>query len=151
MQLLRNLIALNSALFDRVRASKRYDEALAYYTAREYQKAFLFMSEAAQFGSLDAMSLLGSMYLLGQGVPEDGRQAEAWLKRAVDGGYEGAVPVLGMAYATGKAGIPVNLNLAREMLTVAAANGDQQSARMLEMMANGEGMFRKQKQGRSRK
>jgi TPR repeat protein len=89
-----------------------------------------------------------ALYLLGQGVPENGAQAKRWLNQAVDGGYEGAVSVLGMAYATGQAGIKIDIPLARQMLTQAARKGDQQSARMLEMMAKGEGMFRNLKKAK---
>ena len=92
-----------------------------------------------------AMSLLGTMYLFGQGMKEDGKQAELWLKKSIDGGYEGSISVLGMAYATGIAGIQIDMTKAREMLTFAADRGDEQSARMLGMMDRGEGMFRKQK------
>ena len=62
------------------------------------------MIEAAELGNVQAMSILGSMYLLGQGVKEDGALAVMWLQKAIDGGYESAISVLGMAYATGKAG-----------------------------------------------
>jgi TPR repeat protein len=40
------------------------------------------------------------------------------------------------------AGIKVDIPNAREMLTFAAAKGDEQSARMLGMMDRGEGMFK---------
>jgi TPR repeat protein len=82
------------------------------------------------------------MYLLGRGVRENGAEAERWLKQAVEGGYEGAISILGMAYATGSAKIRVDIPLARQLLTQAAEKGDQQSARMLEMMAKGQGIFR---------
>lgn len=48
-----------------------------------------------------------------------------------------------MAYATGKAGMVVNLPKATEMLSLAAQKGDEKSARMRQMMRNGEGMFAK--------
>ena len=53
-----------------------------------------------------------------------------------------SISVLGMAYATGKAGIKIDLEKGREMLTYAAEQGDEQSARMLGMIDRGEGMFR---------
>jgi TPR repeat protein len=94
------------------------------------------------------MALLGSVYLLGNGGKEDGCQAVAWLQKAIDGGYEDAVSVLGMAYATGKAGVKVDMQKASAMLQFAADKGDSQSARMLEMMDKGEGMFRSLKKRR---
>jgi TPR repeat protein len=112
LQFIRQLIDLNSALLTKARSATKYDEALALYEAKEYSKAFPVMKEAAELGSLPAMSILGSMYLLGRGAREDGVEAERWLKQAVEGGYEGAISVLGMAYATGSAKIRTDIPLA---------------------------------------
>ncbi len=135
------LINLNSALAGKIRATQPYDEGLAFHRGKEYTKAFPLIREAAELGHDAAMTVYGSMFLLGQGVKEDGKQAEYWLKQAVDAGYEGAIPVLGMAYATGKAGCRRDLELGRKLLTRAAESGDEQSRRMLEMMDKGEGIF----------
>ena len=86
--------------------------------------------------------------MLGRGTREDGVEAERWLRQAVDGGFEGAISVLGMAYATGSAGIRTDIPLARKLLTQAAERGDQQSARMLAMMDKGQGMFRSLRKAR---
>jgi TPR repeat protein len=142
LKFIQQLIDLNTALLAKARSATKYDEALALYEVKEYSKAFPVMKEAAELGSLPAMSILGSMYLLGRGVPENGAEAERWLKQAVEGGDEGAISILGMAYATGSAKIRVDIPLARQLLTQAAEKGDQQSARMLEMMAKGQGIFR---------
>lgn len=99
------------------------------------------MREAAELGNTNAMSLYGSMFLLGQGVPENGKEAEIWLKRAVQNGDKNAVSLLGMAYATGKAGFIRDLKQGRELLSQAADAGDVQSARMLEMMDKKQGIF----------
>ena len=138
-------------MLSKAKAITTYDEALALHSAKDYKAAFPFMTQAAELGSLDAMSLLGSMYLLGQGVREDGALAVHWLQKAVDAGYEGAVSVLGMAFATGKAGVQVNIPKAREMLAACAEKGDEQSARMLAMMDAGEGIFKNLKKSAKRK
>lgn len=148
LTLLDTLAKLNAALAGKVRSITAYDEALALYNSRDYEKALPLMTEAAELGNTQAMSLLGSMYLLGQGVREDGRIAVQWLQRAVEAGYEEAVSVLGMAYATGKAGVRRDLPAARALLEIAASRGDAQSARMLEMMDRGEGMFATPPKGR---
>ena len=137
-----NLINLNAALAHKARAVMAYDEALAYYKVKDYKQALPLMVEASELGNAQAMSILGSMYLMGQGVKEDGRQAVSWLQQSIDAGYEGAISPLGMAYATGKAGVKIDIPKAREMLTYCAEKGDEQSARMLSMMDNGEGMFK---------
>lgn len=148
LQTIKNLLNLNTALLGKARSITAYSEALAYQDAKEHSKALPLMIEAAELGNVQAMSVLGSMYLLGNGVREDGRQAVAWLRKAIDGGFEDAVSILGMAYATGKAGVKVDLPKAREMLQFAADRGDDQSAHMLEMMDKGEGLFRSLKKRR---
>lgn len=47
-----------------------------------------------------------------------------------------------MAYATGKAGVKPNHKLARELLTQAVSEGDEQSAVMLDMTNKKKGMFK---------
>ncbi|UCV04959.1 tetratricopeptide repeat protein [Dechloromonas denitrificans] len=148
LNFIKNLVTLNGALLNKARSITAYTEALAFQEANEHDKALALMIEASELGNVQAMSVLGSMYLLGRGVKEDGRQAVAWLQKAIDGGFEDAISVLGMAYATGKAGIKVDIPKAREMLIFSADRGDEQSARMLGMMDRGEGVFRGQKKSR---
>jgi TPR repeat protein len=146
LQLIKNLLNLNTAIAAKARSITAYSEALAYQEAKEHAKAVPLMIEAAELGNTQAMSVLGSMYLLGNnGVREDGKKAILWLQKAIDGGYDDAISVLGMAYATGKAGVPIDIPKARSMLEYATANGDTQSARMLEMMDKGIGLFGKLK------
>jgi TPR repeat protein len=145
LKFVQNLFNLNSALLQNAQAVTLYDEALALHGAKEYRKAFPLMKEAAELGNSQAQSVLGSMYLLGQGTKENGQEAERWLKQAVEVGFDDAVGLLGMAYATGKAGMKINIPLARELLAKAASKGDAQSAQMLEMIAKGEGRFGKRK------
>jgi TPR repeat protein len=143
LKLIQNLLNLNLALAGKVRSVKAYDEALAFHGAKEFTKAIPLMREAAELGNTNAMSVLGSMLLLGQGVKENGKEAEQWLKRAVDAGNAQAVSVLGMAYAIGKAGCPRDLSRGRVLLAQAAEAGDEQSARMLEMMDKKVGIFKR--------
>ena len=79
LKFIQQLIDLNSELLARARSATKYDEALALYEVKEYSKAFPLMKEAAELGGLPAMSILGSMYLLGRGVRENGTEAERWL------------------------------------------------------------------------
>ena len=142
LKFISNLINFNANLANKARSILAYDEALAFHTAKEYKKALPLMLEASELGNPQAMSLLGSMYLMGYGIKEDGQQASMWLKRAIDAGFEGAISVLGMALATGKAGMRIDMPRAREMLVFCADKGDEQSARMLSMMDRGEGIFK---------
>lgn len=103
------------------------------------------MREAAQLGEKNAMALLGSMYLLGQGTYENGEESLKWLHKAVDAGQTDAIGVLGMAYATGKGKVKRDMKLALEFLNKAAESGDQKSIKMLDMIQKKEGMFRHDK------
>lgn len=143
LKFLHNLFTLNGHLANKVKGQQVYDEALALHGAKEYKKAAPLMRDAAELGNMHAMSVYGSMLLLGQGMKENGKEAEVWLKRAMELGEKNAGSVLGMGYATGKAGITRDLEKGRALLTEAAAAGDTQSARMLEMMDKKQGMFRR--------
>jgi len=129
-------------LQNKSRAIQLYDEALAYYGSKKFRNAFPIMREAAQLGDKNAMALLGSMYLLGQGTFENGEESLKWLHKAVDAGQTDAIGVLGMAYATGKGKVKRDRKLALEYLNQAAQLGDQKSIKMLEMIQKKEGMFR---------
>lgn len=123
-------------------ATQLYDKALSHYKSKKYRNAFPLMKEAALLGEKNAMVLLGSMILLGQGTYENGEESLKWLHMAVDAGQTDAMGVLGMAYATGAGKVKRNKKLALQYLTKAAQLGDQKSIQMLEMMQKKEGMFR---------
>ena len=125
-----------------------YDEAMVFYRAKDFKQALPLMTEASELGNAQAMSILGTMYLMGEGVKEEGLQAIVWLQRSIDAGFVDATSVLGMAYATGKAGVKIDIPKARKMLAYSAENGDKQSARMLSMMDRGDGMFKHLKKNR---
>jgi hypothetical protein len=50
-----------------------YDEALSFYGVKVYKNALPLMIEASELCNHQAMSILGTMSLMGQGVSEDGR------------------------------------------------------------------------------
>ena len=130
-------LALLAALLgctDRVDAL--YRRGLDLYEKKQYDKALPFISEAAEAGNTDGMSVLGAMYLFGRGVQEDGRKAEFWLKRAARSGQIDAQSILGIMYATGQ-GVARNIPEAKEWLTRAARAGDQHAIDMLRRIAGG--------------
>lgn len=144
-KLISKLGAYADSLQNKSRAIQLYDEALAHYSAKKYRNAFPVMREAAQLGDKNAMALLGSMYLLGQGTYENGEESLKWLHKAVDAGQTDAIGVLGMAYATGTGKVKRNMKLALGFLNKAAELGDQKSIKMLDMIQKKEGMFRHDK------
>lgn len=139
------LLAYADSLQNKNKAIQLYDEALAHYSSKKYRNAFPVMREAAQLGEKNAMALLGSMYLFGQGTYENGEESLKWLRKAVDAGQTDAIGVLGMAYATGKGKVKRDMKLALEYLNKAAELGDQKSIKMLDMIQKKEGMFRHDK------
>ena len=56
------------------------------------------LKSAAAAGSVQVQSLLGWMYLRGEGTPSDPRQAAAWLRRAAAKGEVGAQYNLALDY-----------------------------------------------------
>ena len=148
LNFIKNLINLNAALASKARSLMAYDEAMVFYRAKDFKQALPLMTEASELGNAQAMSILGTMYLMGEGVKEEGLQAIVWLQRSIDAGFVDATSVLGMAYATGKAGVKIDIPKARKMLACSAENGDKQSARMLSMMDRGDGMFKHLKKNR---
>ena len=141
-RLLSKLITYAESLQNKNKAVQIYDVALAHYSSKKYRNAFPLMRESAQLGDKNAMAILGSMYLLGQGTYENGEESIKWLHKAVDAGQTDAIGVLGMAYATGVAKVKKDKKLALEFLNKAAELGDQKSVKMLSMMQKKEGMFR---------
>ena len=87
-------------------------------------------------------AVYGSILLLGQGVAENGTEAQRWLEQAVGADKMDAKSLLGMALATGKAGIKRDIRRAIELLTECAANEDAKAVQMLEMIRTGKGMFK---------
>lgn len=138
---IKKLIDKNGKKLDEIRAISAYDEALTFHSSKEYKKSLPKMLEAAVLGNPAAMCLLGSMYLLGQGVKEDGEHAVEWLSKSLDKGYFEAGSILGMAYVTGKAGVIIQREKGSELLKAAADSGDVQAKKMLLAMSKGEGIF----------
>jgi len=99
-----------------------FDQAVTLNETGNYKEAFPVMKTVAEAGNVPAMSLLGSMHLMGRGVPENGSEAERW-QACCGCGYLDAAAVLGMAYATGKAGIKRNGRLAKQLLIRASFFG----------------------------
>jgi TPR repeat protein len=140
---LKKIIDKNGRKLDEFRATSAYDEALNFHNEKDYKKALPKMLEAAVLGHPPAMCLLGSMYLLGQGVKEDGEHAVEWLLKSIDKGYFEASSVLGMAYVTGKAGVKIQRDYGIKLLKDAAESGDTQAQQMLALISKGEGIFAK--------
>lgn len=141
LDFLKTLMTLNVALAGKAKGVTLYNDAMALCEDKRYRDAIPLLIEAAELGNDYAMAQLGAMHMLGQGVPESNREAVKWLEMAVRAGHKSAVGTLGMLFATGKGGVVRDMSRAIPLMKQAAAEGDSQSARMLEMIEKGEGMF----------
>src|SRR5262249_37934261 len=78
---------------------------------------------AAEAGSVDAQTALGTAYYLGRGAPKDYAQAAHWFREAAKGGDVGTQYLLRWMYEAGD-GVAQDLRLARYWYAIAARNGD---------------------------
>ena len=90
------------------------------------------MTEAAEQGHAPARFLLGTMYELGQGVPQSDALPAEWYRKAADQGHAMAQYTLGTMYANGRGGLPQDLTEALRWLRKAHAQGFEQAAEEIE-------------------
>lgn len=109
-------------------ASKSYDDAIWWYR------------KSAKFGNTDAMTNIGRMHSLGEGVKQDFAEALKWYQAAADQGNARAMFELGWAYYAGE-GVIQDLAEAMKRFRQAAAAGDPNAMYNLGWMYdNGEGV-----------
>ncbi len=78
------------------------DGAMAYNN-KNYALAYREIAPLAKAGNADAEHLLGLMYYMGRGVPQDYKQALEWHRKAALQGKADAQYVVGAMYYTGNA------------------------------------------------
>ena len=78
------------------------DDAAAAYEAGDYDRAYRLFRPLAQQGSAVAQNHLGSMFAIGQGVPQDYGEAVNWFLKAAEQGYASAQFNLGVLYSNGQ-------------------------------------------------
>ncbi len=81
---------------------QRYQQAMDFYHAGQYAKAYARFHELADFGSAGAQTMLGHMHLTGKGVPQSAGKSFIWFYRAAERGYAPAQLALGRAYVQGQ-------------------------------------------------
>lgn len=72
-----------------------------YYTAHEYDKAFLWLERAAQHNYAEAQKYLGDCYRYGLIVDADGEDAVYWYSKAAEQGFADAQNTLADCYNNG--------------------------------------------------
>lgn len=87
------------------------------------RRAAKFYEIAANAGNLDAMTRLGTLYRWGNGVPTNGKKAEAWFLKAASQNYGPALSALGEIYKDGYI-LPLDEAKSVQYYTMAAEHGD---------------------------
>jgi TPR repeat protein len=110
-----------------------YDEGLSDFRAGNYGMALNELIPAAKAGNADAQQLLGHMYYMGQGVPQDFKQALNWHRKAAVQGKHESEYVIGTMYYSGK-GVEQDYKGAMQWLQKAASGGHADAQYMLGAM-----------------
>ena len=96
-------LAMNIFLsFQAIALTAEQQEAVNLYKSGRYDLAAQKLMIAAKAGDVFSQSLLGTLYMAGQGVPEDKREAIKWNRMAATKGDLVAQYNLAHAYATGQ-------------------------------------------------
>ena len=96
-------MAIGIALACHGSAFAGFAEGATAYNNRNYALAYKEIVPLARTGNADAEHLLGLMYYMGRGVPQDYKQALMWHRRAASQGKADAQYVVGAMYYTGNA------------------------------------------------
>jgi hypothetical protein len=118
------------------------DQALALATSASLKDAAALaqLQTAAQSGDANAQLVLGAMYNLGQGVPQDYAQSASWYRKAAEQGNARAQNNLGTMYYEGQ-GVPQDYAQAISWYRKAADQGDADAQNNLGLMYyNGKGV-----------
>ena len=117
-----------------------WDRGYDCYHQNKYAEAAEWYRKAAEQGDADAQLMLGVMYELGQGVPQDYAQAAEWYRRAAEQGSATAQIPLGHMYRHGR-GVPQDYAKAVEWYRKAAEQGNAIAQAILaRMYEHGQGV-----------
>jgi uncharacterized protein len=102
-------------------AAESYADAVAAQKAGDHATALRLFRSLADEGDGASQHALGSMYLMGRGVPQSDAEALKWYRRAADQRVPEAQALLGMFYMDGRA-VPKDYVLAHMWLSLALAS-----------------------------
>lgn len=108
-------------------------EAEEAHDKGDYLTAITEYKLLAEKGEVKAQYNLGIMYLLGQGVPHDSKEAATWFREAAGQGDADAQYHLGLMYTQGL-GVPQDYKEAASWYGRAAENGDEKAQLALGIM-----------------
>jgi hypothetical protein len=111
-------------------SSEYHNLGMRAYTAGNFDEAATYLRKSADLGDHDSQAILGSMYILGQGVPQDREQAAMWLYPAAESGHPEAQMFMGVLHFTGPQ-TEDEIRQARYWLQLAADKGEDKAADLL--------------------
>ena len=100
-----------------------YKDGIAAYQRGDYATALNVWKPQAEQGNAKAQFLLASMYLGGQGVPQNVTEAAKWLRLSAAQAFDSAQSLLGRLYADG-VGVSQNFTEAVKWYRLAAEQGN---------------------------
>ena len=103
------------------------DSAMALQR-NDYPLAARLLRPLAERGHAESQTIFGVMYLVGEGVPRNPKEAVKWFQLAAKQGEAGGQDSLGLAYEEGS-GIPQDYVRAYMWYGLAAASGDPYAAK----------------------
>ncbi len=105
------------------------EDGRAAIKAGNFEAAFVSFGKAAEQGDAKAQYNLAIMYVRGEGVGQDDKQAANWFRRAAEQGDAGAQLGLGAMYLAGQ-GVNKDVVQAHKWSSLAAANGQKEAAKL---------------------
>jgi uncharacterized protein len=116
-------------------AAGPFDDAVAASAKGDYASAVRLLRPLADQGDAAAEFTLGSMYDLGQGLPEDPAEAVKLHRRAADQGFDPAQYAIAFRYISGRS-VPQDYAVAYMWFDLAAKQGNQHAARERDKIAH---------------
>ncbi len=111
-----------------------YEKGLKAYNAQDYATALKEWRFLAERGNARAQYVLGHMYINGEGVIQNDKEAATWFRKAAEQGHEGAQFSIGSMYAHGR-GVVQNNVYAHIWYNIAASNGHKDSSKFRDEIA----------------
>ena len=117
-----------------VSSAADFQRGLAAHKQGDFKAALREWKPLAEQGDARAQSLLGGMYELGKGVPQDDKAAAKWYRLAAEQGNAYAQNKLGWMYGSGR-GVPQDHIYAHMWFNLAAASGNEQAVKTRDTLA----------------
>jgi TPR repeat protein len=113
-----------------------------YIDRKNYTEAVKWFRKAAEQGNTNSQMQLGSLYYIGEGVPQDYAESMKWYRKAAEQGDAAAQLILGHMYDN-KPGVPPDYAEALKWFRKAAEQGNAEAqSRLARMYHTGKGIPR---------